>query len=276
MPINQTNQQINWESFVNAAKSATIIYVNDWIVNTYIRVGVVNGSIARVPCGGLESRTPIDFAASLRLALVNIPGVSFQIAEDFAKQVWGTWKQWYQECEIFIPVAFLSFAAYPGPYAALTPMPMGVPFVLGFAPTRNKQLNPVLKQKLVKVAQDLPQTVNTQSHQASPQAFNRNNVAAGSWKSGAARTFQQANVGFNANPNAQPNAQVTGLTPQKAMEDYADWFEERLEFWKMSARIGNLLGEGPVPSFNPTASVLVGPVVNGTLRGERVLSGRFG
>lgn len=270
MPIIQTNQQINWESFVNAAKSATTTYVNDWIINTYIRVGTVDGPTAKVPRGGLESRTAIDLSVLLRSVLVQVPGISSQITDEFAKQVWRTWKQWYQECEIFIPMAFPAFAAYPGLYAALTPMLIGFPFVLGFAPTGNKCLNPILKQKLIKIAQDLAQTAHPQSHHATPHVFNRNNVAAGSWKSGAAHTFQQANTGYNANPNAP----ASELTPQKAMENYADWFEDYLSGWKRGANIVNLLGEGPIPTYSPITPI--GSVVNGKLRGERVLTGRFG
>jgi hypothetical protein len=270
MSMIQRNQQINWESYVNAAKGTTITYINDWIAKTYIRVGTVNGSVARVPPGGLESRTTIDLSVLLRSALMQIPGAPAQFTDEFARQVWRTWKQWYQEVELFLPVAFPTFAAYPGRYAPLTPATQGYLFVLAFMPTQNKCLNPILKQKLIKVTQDFAQNITTQSHQINSYGFNKNDVAAGGWKGNDTQNIQQVNAGYKATPNAP----ASNLTPQKAMENYADWFNETLNFWKNSASISNLLGEGPIPSFNGVTN-LIGPVVKGTLKGERVLTGRF-
>lgn len=277
MSMIQRNQQINWENFINTAKGVTIMYLNDWIVNAYIRVGTVNGTTAKVPAGGLESRTALDFSVSLRSALAQIPGVSPQVTDEFAKQVWRTWKQWYQELVLFIPTAFPMFAAYPGPYAPLQPGVANFPFILAFAPfTKNKKLNPILKQKLIKIAQDFAQAANTPNYHANPYAFNGKNGAVDNWKSsGIAQTTYQGNAGYKASPNVPPPPPTGGLTLLNAMENYADWFEERLDFWKCGAGVVNLFGEGPVPSFNPSISILAGPVSNGRLRGEKVLTARF-
>lgn len=268
MPVIQRNLQINWENFVDVAKRTTTTYINDWIRNTYIRVGMVEGPMARVPSGGLESRTTIDFAVSLRTALAQIPGVSSYLAEEFSKQVWRTWKQWYQEDDWLIPLAFPMFAAYPSHYAPPTAAP-GSPYFLGSS-NRLKSLNPLLKQKLLIIAQGLPQTMNAPSYHANPYVDNQKNVAAGGWKGGAEQSLTQFNGGYKTTPTSAPAPE---LSPVKAMENYANWFDEQLTRWKAGAMIVNLLGEGPVPAFNPLANILFGPVVHGKLRGEKVLTG---
>jgi len=49
---------------------------------------------------------------------------------------------------------------------------------------------------------------------------------------------------------------------QKAVEDFAQWFDESFTKAVIKARIENLMGRGPVPAYNPPR-VPIGPVVNG-------------
>jgi hypothetical protein len=55
-----------------------------------------------------------------------------------------------------------------------------------------------------------------------------------------------------------------------ALADFARWYERGFKRWFGKARLVNLLGKGPVPSFGPPY-VPVGPVVAGDVEGDAVL-----
>jgi len=51
---------------------------------------------------------------------------------------------------------------------------------------------------------------------------------------------------------------------QKAVERFAEWFDEAFTSAMIKSQISNLMGKGPVPSYHPQKTP-AGPVVNGTI-----------
>jgi hypothetical protein len=62
------------------------------------------------------------------------------------------------------------------------------------------------------------------------------------------------------------------MTPEAktAIDDFCDWFSSGFKLWVATATIKDVIGTGPVPTFNPEAKIFVGPVVNGTATGGTI------
>lgn len=54
---------------------------------------------------------------------------------------------------------------------------------------------------------------------------------------------------------------------QAAIQEFCTWFYAGFSLWLSTATIKEVMGTGPVPTFNPGANVLSGPVVKGTANG---------
>ena len=54
---------------------------------------------------------------------------------------------------------------------------------------------------------------------------------------------------------------------QAAIKEFCTWFYSGFSTWLSTATIKEVLGTGPVPTFNPAANIHSGPVVKGTANG---------
>ena len=54
---------------------------------------------------------------------------------------------------------------------------------------------------------------------------------------------------------------------QAAIKDFCTWFYAGFSSWLSTAAIKDVMGTGPVPTFNPAAKIFSGPVVKGTANG---------
>jgi hypothetical protein len=62
------------------------------------------------------------------------------------------------------------------------------------------------------------------------------------------------------------------MTPEAktAIDDFCTWFTSGFKLWVASATIKDVIGTGPVPTYNPGSNIFVGPVVNGTATGGTI------
>ena len=107
--------------------------VRDWIQNSYVTGGLINGPDCALPSGTL--RGDVTFDDRIKRAVLAVPGLPVEsVADEFASGLRRAWDQWFKSYSAVWPGAFPAFAAFPGPIAPPMP-PVGPrPLALGASP----------------------------------------------------------------------------------------------------------------------------------------------
>jgi hypothetical protein len=261
---------VDWSRFLTTAKDATRNGMRAWIDRAYIRQGTVNGGVAQIKLDGIASRANPEPNTVIRLALLGIPGVWPDLASAFANAAWKPWNDWFQAYQISIPEAFPTFVLWSGSnQAPSTPagpepppnaprLPFSHPLDLGVS----------LHEWLF----DAASLVQSFTGLTPAELGSVDEGIASGGKLAMAAAFGTI-MAIQSRKLPRPGGAkyatpMVGLTSEQAMTDFANWFSERFRTWKSTARFTNLIGSGPVPSYPRP-----GPVTNGQLTGENVLTG---
>ena len=113
---------MDWNTIAKASQDAFREGVNEWIGRARIRGGRVNGPSAHLTPGSLVSDGNIESKVVQKLIGSQVPA---EISRALAKELAAAWNDWAAGFQIYIPSAYPSFAAFPGPVAPPTPAATG-------------------------------------------------------------------------------------------------------------------------------------------------------
>lgn len=136
----------SWEKITDAARTAFRKGVNDWLEQSRIRGGNVQGPNASLMPGSLMSLH--QFEPHL-LTAIRTAGADPPVAQSLARELWGAWKAWADGFQIQLPGAFPTLGAFPGPQAPPTPAARGViPLGQGMSAAEVRLKAPTLSMSL--------------------------------------------------------------------------------------------------------------------------------
>lgn len=134
------------DKVADAARDSFVEGVGDWIAESRIQGGEVQGPDARLGPGSLTSTHCFEprMMSSLRRA-----GADPAVASRLARELWGAWSAWAEGFQVQLPGAFPTLAAVPGPVAPPTPPARGViPISLGMSTGEMRLSAPILSSNL--------------------------------------------------------------------------------------------------------------------------------